>query len=832
MKVFHLVYTFVLLLSLYTASFTLASGNEGVSSVGIKGLAKERIEHFEKIIKENEEASKTPELKIVRRTKPYIRDFPGDYTKKLARIDHGGVLSEDTMPEKDEDSDDESLSDAFAISKAESSYSEADEQSNIEVGEQGDSDIETSKYPHDLDLDEDLENYHGTGEPTAVEETSEHQDSSGDEKLPEQEEQAIAEVKAEGAEKLSKAQRKKPSALNKKKLKEELKKKKNDEKLRKAEEKKQKALQKEEEKRLKKAEKEKLKALKKQKKDEQKRKKLDIKNQKEQKESKSKKADLESKDEVFPDEEKKRSCCALSSKKSEKSHSTGDLKEKYGQEDLKTRLIEQNVDSDTEDLQDEASTIASENEENFGLDLDEDAESDDVKVERPTGYTLDEQNNEDVTSLDDMTQGDDAVKGDDLSYKESYPSYSNSDSYDNSDEESEAEIRTRQFGGAETDFKTERIPSEDAIFDNDSDYIEDDIQSSTEPSEKFVFGRESQDILSGERAVSPLEEKVEIEGISDVEGEDDLISNDEVENENNRSYQDSNIDLSNDLSYEPSDRDLQSYSDNQGAASTNDGTNAVDEEFLERDSKVGDSSSDGKGKSFFGKIKSFFRRGDSVSCSRTACKMRLSKGKDEPKYTKDFIPKIYLLSRDVPKENFFRVPEIASNLRSESNRLVFAYQLIDGSLLPSSVLAINSKSFIVRRWGKKIQNKLKKLRSEFDSLKARLSSMYHEGVLKGEYEYFIEEMDDLTIMLYLASKEFPKNTQYVSVAKDILRYPEVVSTPGERLLSIFRKSKSCGKRCYKKGGGEDHEVRSDEEKAIIKGLKKRMKFIRKRYSAL
>ncbi|KAH8583147.1 putative garp [Cryptosporidium sp. chipmunk genotype I] len=779
MKVLNFLLPIIFTLALYSQSI-YASENEPLLSTGKKGLTQERIQHFEKIIKENKEKT-IPQLKVVRRSKPLISKFPIEEGSLSTRVDQYGELSDDNYVEPHDEITSTEGSD-YPSSYIGPISSDIEDQSDLEDNENiiEIKDIEDSKALEDeisSDINKDVE-YEDTGNSNG--DLSVSVDTKTDLSSTNQEEKSDN-IPASTLG-LSKSQKKK---LEKERLKLE----KKEKKLRKQNEKERLKQEKQEKKRREKEEKIKLK-------DEKNRLKLEkeqIKNKK--KHLKKDKLTTVPMHDLNEETEKKSSCS--SKKKKHKSASA-----QVYDETLEERLNNQVVSEVSEDVNDEVSTTASENEAFDQLSSIDEAvnfeNEDDIKVEKPREEHLE---------------------------------------FD--DEEEESEIKARILAGNENDFKTERFSSEEVLQDSDSDYLEGD-ENLGETSDKYRFSEESEDLISKERAVKPLE-GIEIEGLS--EGEDEDVSNvsdapamsgysgDNEEENENLNIQDlsSGIELSNDNENLSEDQVQAANSMDNEEIGIEEEKN-IDEEFPIKDSKIDEGESENKVKSFFGKIKSFFKKKPSINfnCKSPACMKRFSK-KDEPKYSSDFIPRIYLLSRSIPKENFYRVPEIISSLRSESNRLVFAYQLIDGSLIPSSSLALNSKSFIVRRWGKKVQSKLTNLRSEFDSLKTRLSSMYHEGVIKGEFELFIEEMDDLTIMLYLLAKEFPSKSKFASIAKDILRYPEVVSTPGERLVSMFRKSKIS--KCSKKTN-EPKLERSEGDKLAIKALRKRMKFIKKRLNSL
>ncbi|KAH8739699.1 hypothetical protein FG386_003390 [Cryptosporidium ryanae] len=419
-------------------------------------------------------------------------------------------------------------------------------------------------------------------------------------------------------------------------------------------------------------------------------------------------------------------------------------------------------------------------------------------------------------------------------------------SEDGSDEELKGEfsdsneIDKAYLSLSDSEFRTERISSEELQIDNDSDYTEstgrdekDDIEEGRKY-KKFTFSDESEDIISAEKAVESLED-IEIESLT--EG-DDYEGN--LGSDIRQRAVSSDSDFMSNESSEATSIDNESVSRNKKIISSMDEINDSEDEEIDSNESVDAKLSDKYGENvessnkisvFFRKIKNAFKRKPNLTpnkeCGSTKC---VDKGiKSRLKYTKDFVPKIYLLSRNVPRDELYSIPEISSSLRSESNRMVFAYQLMDGNLIPSSSLASSSKSFITRRWGKKIQRKLVRLREEFDKLKSRLSEMYHEGVVRGEFELFIEEIDDLTIMLYFAAKEFPSSTKFSNIARDILRFPEVVASPGERLLSIFKQARKSSPKCER---GRCKESKSSLEQLEIKKLRKRMGFIKKRYNSL
>lgn len=787
MKIFNLLLLILFTLAIYSQSIH-ANEDDVTPHTGRKGLTQERIQHFEKIIKENREKTQLrPELKVVKRTKPLISKFPIEEGSHSAAVDHNGEVTDDNFvdPLHDDNNDDSNYSSNYIepvssdIENQTDIETTDDEANAIEMKDIQQSRILEDEVSNDIDQnvqDEENKSF-GSDLPLSL-------DTKTDLSNTNQENQS--ENVPVSTLNLTKSQKKK---LEKERLKLE----KKEKKLKKQKEKERLRL----DKKGKKREREEKKRLEAEKKKQ-------LKNEKKNKNKNKSKNEGSGEKSIESPKEKKSSC--FSKKK----------KQNYVQieshDSLEEKLNSQEVVP--EDINDEVSTVASENE------------------------VFDN-----ISSID---EGEQTEAEDDIKVEKS------EDQFEFDEEEEDSEIKARILAGNESDFKTERISSEEVLQDSDSDYLEGD-EYQEDSNERYRFSQESEDLIAKEKAVKPLE-GIEIEGVSEGEDEDTsnisdipVVSNYSLDHEEEKDEENKNedsgiqelssgIELSND-----NDNDIISNNEIEvlNSADDDDDVNEiiveeekkVDEDFTNKDSKLDERESNNKVKSFFGKIKSFFKKKPSsvnLGCKKPNCIKRLSKN-DEPKYSSDFIPRIYLLSRSIPKENFYRVPEIISSLRSESNRLVFAYQLIDGSLIPSSALALNSKSFIVRRWGKGVQSKLRKLRSEFDSLKTRLSSMYHEGVIKGEYELFIEEMDDLTIMLYLLAKEFPSKNHFASIAKDILRYPEVVSTPGERLVSMFRKSKIS--KCSKKTS-EPKPERNESDKLAIKTLRKRMKFIKNRLNSL
>ncbi|KAJ1608290.1 putative signal peptide-containing protein [Cryptosporidium canis] len=810
MKAFKFLLPFLLVLAYYSHYVSAEEVSE--VNVGMKGLAKERIKQFEKIIQESKSKEK-PELKIVKRSKPYISKFPIEDGVSAQIVRSGDVsIKEREEVEKEPMAKMEIGADQF-------DHEEAPAESFVES---------TSSYMEDISDEETQPKYMAeindlSESNEAVDPVKEDIDSNVGDEHPEEPSPAKGSVQLDEGVKSEVVSAKKPELTKKQekklRLKMEKENMKQEKKMRKRREKEEKERLKQEKERLKREkervkqeEKEKLKQEKervKQEKKEKERVKQEEKEKLKQEKKEKERVKQEEKEKLKQEKERvkqekklqkslsstevreeadgKSSCSSFKGKKHKETPS------RSHRATLEERLCNQDVASDTPgDVQDELSTVASENE-FFGS----------------------------VSSVD-QTEGDILVgKPNDLHY------------YSDDDEEEEAEIKARILAGNENDFRTERMSSEEALQESDSDYL--DIEDQHEPNGRYVFDEESEDIISKENAVKPLE-GIEIEGISEEDDDDDAPSMDEAPVTGSYSDDESmdvhhidgdSIELSHGSMNEDQDQGVHSIMEED--IGIRDQERGVDEDFSSKESKQDDSAPKEKSKSFFGRIRSFFKRKPKdINCKTPSCFKRVSK-KDEPKYSSDFIPRIHQLSRNVPKESFYRVPEIFSSLRSESNRLVFAYQLLDGSLIPSSTLAMNSKSFIVRRWGKSTQNKLTKLRAEFDNLKTRLSSMYHEGVLKGEFELFIEEMDDLTIMLYLLAKEFPRKSHFANIAKDILRYPEVVSTPGEKLISMFRRSKAS--RCGKKSG-EPKPERSESDELAIKVLRKRMKLIKKRLNNL
>lgn len=750
-KKFILIFLVILNVILNTV---ICGTTEDENYVGIKGITKQRIDEFEKLIKENKEP-KTPELKVVKRTKPYIKEFPlsdgedsdlvsgvSEYTRRREPV----KSSDDTISHEGEDkvlSSDDMEDDVVGVSEAEESVSDdiasqAELGSyNIEISDQGDAGIAEN-------LDEN--------ETATI-------DDSEEPKLTKRE----LKMKEKENKKLQKERERERKRLEKEK--------------------------KEEEKRLKKQKKEEEKKLLKEKNLEEKRKRLEEKNKERERKR----------------EERK-------NKISERN--SGDICVRGGSGGIISKLCTRKNKGTQTSTESQASTVdtsdddkTSSSESNNGL-LSE-TEDNDVIIEKRSHYGVEE-----------LTSGEESSDDEELKEEVS--------------EDNEASRLFSSFN--ESDFKTERISSE-AVIDNDSDYVETSREEGdSRPRskyDKFRFSGESEDLISKERAVEPLED-IEIESLTEgdetegsnldsgVESHASITNSDLISNEVSEV---SNIDVGDDSSLDTRDviLDKGGYDGDE-----TDVEDSVDVDLSDKENELVESSS--KISRFFGKIKNAFKKKPNLTPSKSCSRPGSDKStRGKPKYTKDFVPAIYLLSRDVPRDELYNIPEIASSLRSESSRMVFAYQLMDGNLMPSSSLALNSKSFITRRWGKKIQAKLVKLRSEFDKLKNRLSEMYHNGVIRGEFELFIEEIDDLTIMLYFAAKEFPSRTKYSMVARDILRFPEVVASPGERLLSIFRKARKPRTKCVK---GKCTVSEESQEQQQLRKLKKRLKLIKKRYRDL
>lgn len=747
MKVFQFLFPILLVFSYYSHC-VVAYGTYDGFTAGRKGLARKRIKHFEDLIRENEKRLKeAPELKVVKRGKPYITRFPIE-DKDLASIDakgdisRGGEAGSGAESVVDADAEKQDYGEGAVVSDLEDQLpSDIIDQSDVESRDISTADVADT---NDSDLEVNRREFNATNQ--NLEDALEN-----DLKIPQEVSAKTETDPAESRELAKKVENVVGDGFEVKAKEDSLKEMEDMKKTQKNIEESQKC--------------------------EKKRSKLEKILKKKERMGKKTKKMIKSIPGIIKNNGK---FCFSKSKK-------GKHAEPRDHDTLEDRLNDQDVVSEAAaEAQDELSTVASENEilDNMSSVSEFDhPESADVFVEKPRDVSI-------------YSYGDD----EDVLMKE------------------------RALAVNETDFRTERMPSEEIIQDSDSEYLEIDEQS-YDSLNKYKFTEESQDAISNEKAVKPLE-GLEVEGIS--EGvDDDISAPSEVPVESN--YSADQEEKNSDSEY------ISDYNSNVELSSDDQeivGELNTEEKFSTKLSRMENDVSK-KSNSFFGRIKSFFKNrkpSKNLSCNGSSCMKRLSK-KDEPKFSEDFIPRIYMLSRNVPKENFYRVPEISSSLRSESNRLVFAYQLLDGSLIPSSALALSSKSFIVRRWGKKVQNKLTKLRQEFDNLKMRLSSMYHEGILKGEFELFIEEMDDLTIMLYLIAKEFPQKNKFISIARDILRYPEVVSTPGERLISMFRKSKISGLG-KKKESSEPKPERNENDKLAIKALRKRMKFIRKRLNSL
>ncbi|KAH7648476.1 garp protein [Cryptosporidium bovis] len=740
--------SFFLLFVIQYVLINLVVCSEDAEYSGMRGLAKERIQQFEKIIRENAE-QQAPVLEVVRRKKPFIEKFPMTDPDKIS------VSEADIFDESVEYSDEDELS-----------HKSEDETSLPSVIE--DDIVVTSEIdkPFAGEAKEDAE----PGDIMKIE-IDDHADISSSGETSEN-------IQTEGDDSEKEIVVTKPT-------KDELKKKKM------------------EEKRLQKERQREEKRLNKLKKEEEKRRKAE--------EKKSKKGETEGRKDKIRSIFKRRNVCVGGGPESELCVRNG------------RKLLEESEESSTGSLSTtvDTSSESSDQIENEYNGMLSDGGSDFI-IEKRGDYGIDESNAEDESS-------DEEIMREQSEYHEAEKLYSSLN---------------------DSDFKTERISSEEAFMDNDSDYIEsirrDDNDDSEEGSgrKKFSFSEESEEIISKERAVEPLED-IEIESLTDVDEFEGNLGNDVRQKKfgsnadflSNEASEASNLD---DLEEPNSGSDVESSFENRDMISSineinesddeeNGANGPVDANLTDRDGDHADSGN--RITAFLGKIKDVFKKKPNLTpnkkCSTTKCVGRGTKNR--LKYTKDFVPQIYLLSRDVPKNELYNVPEISSRLRSESNRMVFAYQLIDGNLMPSSSLASGSRSFITRRWGKRIQTKLVKLRSEFDKLKDRLSEMYHDGVVRGEFELFIEEIDDLTIMLYLAAKEFPSSTKYSNIAKDILRFPEVVASPGERLLSIFRNVRRPSSKCDKGRCASDRE---SPESLEVKRLKKRMKFIKKRYSSL
>ncbi|KAK6589175.1 garp protein [Cryptosporidium xiaoi] len=726
--------------------------SEDAEYPGMRGITKERIKQFEKIIKENTE-QKTPVLEVVRRKKPFIEKFPPTDPDKISASEVE-IFGGESIEYSDQD---------------ELSHESEDEASLPSVIE--DDIVVTSEIdkPFTGEAKEDAE----PGDIVSVE-IDDHADISGSSETSEN-------IQTEGVDSEEEIVDTEPT-------KEELKNKKK------------------EEKRLQKEKQREEKRLDKLKKEEEKRRKAE--------EKKNKKGEVKERRNRIKNIFKRRNVCVGGGSE------TGQNDESKLCVRNGRKLLEESDEPSTDSLSTTVDT-SSQNSDQIDNEYDGMLSDSDLIIEKRGDYGIDESGAEDESS-------DEELRKEQSEYREAEKLYSSL---------------------KDIDFKTERISSEEVFMDNDSDYVESIKRDDNDSGEgierkKFSFSEENEEIISKERAVEPLED-IEIESLTDVDefegniGNDvrqkkfgsnaDFLSNEASEASNLDDLEEPNSGSDVELSFENKDM-ISSIDEKDESDDEENGANGpVDANLTDSDGDHADSGN--KLTVFFGKIKNAFKKKPNLTpnkgCSSTKCAGRGTKNR--LKYTKDFVPRIYLLSRQVPKEELYNVPEISSRLRSESNRMVFAYQLIDGNLMPSSSLASGSKSFITRRWGKRIQTKLTKLRAEFDKLKDRLSEMYHDGVVRGEFELFIEEIDDLTIMLYLAAKEFPSSTKYSNIAKDILRFPEVVASPGERLLSIFRNVRRPSSKCNK---GKCAGNKESPESLEIKRLKKRMRFIKKRYGSL
>ncbi|OII77757.1 hypothetical protein cand_013960 [Cryptosporidium andersoni] len=231
------------------------------------------------------------------------------------------------------------------------------------------------------------------------------------------------------------------------------------------------------------------------------------------------------------------------------------------------------------------------------------------------------------------------------------------------------------------------------------------------------------------------------------------------------------------------------------------------------------------------KIKDFFtlNLSQKSTCIGKSCHRRSK----TPKYTPEYIPKLYQISRNLPLNYFNTNQEVLSRLNIEYSKISHALKLINKSLIPIAKMAETSRNFITSRWAKNIKRKVEALKSLFIKLEERVNIMSKHGTVPGEYEALIQEIDDLTIMLYLVTNQYSEPKSFQKYTKELIRYPEVVTTKTESFINAIKGSKKSIR--YKKNEDifiDEYREAKDEYDRQVKELKERLPFIRKRLSYL
>ncbi|KAL7065810.1 hypothetical protein ACR3K2_37480 [Cryptosporidium serpentis] len=240
----------------------------------------------------------------------------------------------------------------------------------------------------------------------------------------------------------------------------------------------------------------------------------------------------------------------------------------------------------------------------------------------------------------------------------------------------------------------------------------------------------------------------------------------------------------------------------------------------------------GKLKKIWRKIKEFFNP-NFLSQKSTYIGKSYHRRSKNPKYIPEYIPKLYQISRDLPVNDFNTNQEVLSRLDIENFKISHALKLINKSLIPIAKMAETSHNFITSRWAKNIKRKVEALKSLFMKLEERVNIMNKYGTVPGEYEALIQEIDELTIMLYFAANQYSEPKSFRKSAKELIRYPEVVTTRTEHFINAIKGSKKSIK--FKKDENiftKEYREAKNEYDRQVKELKERLPFIRKRFSYL
>ncbi|EEA05872.1 uncharacterized protein CMU_016210 [Cryptosporidium muris RN66] len=239
----------------------------------------------------------------------------------------------------------------------------------------------------------------------------------------------------------------------------------------------------------------------------------------------------------------------------------------------------------------------------------------------------------------------------------------------------------------------------------------------------------------------------------------------------------------------------------------------------------------GKLQRIWQKIKDFFT--PNLSQKSTYIGKSCHRRSKTPKYTPGYIPKLYQISRNLPLNCFNTNQEVLSRLNIENSKISHALKLINNSLIPIAKMAETSHNFITSRWAKNIKRKVETLKSLFIKLEERVNIMSKYGTVSGEYEALVQELDDLTIMLYFVTNQYSEPKSFQKYIKELIRYPEVVTSKTENFINAIKRSKKSIR--YKKNRDifiNEYRETKDEYDRQVKELKERLPFIRKRFSYL